>query len=90
MDEKYFVAQAKVEIARILDKLNYDKFQVTREILPSDIYTVWLSKVLQNNKGLFSTDLMDDVYFEVTYNGNKNEFYIDHYHKIQNICLKGQ
>lgn len=89
MSEQHFVTQAKFEIARILTKWIEDNCEGSVEVKPTDIYTVWLSKVLQNNKGLFSTDLIDDVYFEVTYNGSKNELYIDQYHKIQNICLQG-
>lgn len=90
MDEKTFTAQAKCEIARILDDLNFNEFQVDEGIKPSDIYAVWLVKVLQNNKGLFSTDVVHGHYFEVTYNGDKNEFYIDHYVKSSNTCLKGE
>lgn len=38
MDEKTFTAQAKCEIARILDDLNFNEFQVDEGIKPSDIY----------------------------------------------------
>ena len=48
------------------------------------VYPVWLSKVLQNNKGLFSTSLLDGMYYEVTYNGDKDEFYLDAYKKFEN------
>ena len=48
------------------------------------VYPVWLSKVLQNNKGLFSTSLFDGMYYEVAYNGDKDEFYLDAYKKFDN------
>lgn len=48
------------------------------------VYPVWLSKVLQNNKGLFNTSLFDGMYYEVTYNGDKDEFYLDAYKKFEN------
>jgi hypothetical protein len=48
------------------------------------VYPVWLSKVLQNNKGLFSTSLFDGMYYEVTYNGDKDEIYLDAYKKFEN------
>lgn len=51
---------------------------------PSEIYIVWESKVLQNNKAMLSTNVPDHMYFEVTYNGDKNELYFDAYHKEMN------
>lgn len=53
-----------------------------------DVYVVWLSKTLQNNKALLSTDVPDDMYFEVTYNGDKREAYLDAYQKVENRCVK--
>ena len=55
-----------------------------------DIYCVWNCKTLQNNKGLFSTTVPDTRYFEITYNGDKEEFYFDSYIKEVNKCLKIQ
>ena len=49
-----------------------------------DIYVVWSCKTLQNNKALISTNVTDGLYFEVTYNGDKKEFYFDVYKKILN------
>lgn len=48
---------------------------------PSDIITVWFSKTIQNAKGLFITK-HSPRYFEVTYNGDKEELYIDTYTKV--------
>lgn len=53
-----------------------------------DIYIVWLSKTLQNNKALLSTTLPDGMYYEVTYNGDKQELYLDAYKKFENRCIK--
>lgn len=64
-----------------LDKT--DNIQITYE----DVYIVWSSKVLQNNKALLSTTLPDGCYYEVTYNGDKDEMYIDVYKKWENICV---
>jgi crotonobetainyl-CoA:carnitine CoA-transferase CaiB-like acyl-CoA transferase len=50
-----------------------------------DIYIVWFCKTLQNWKALLSTDRIDTgIYFEVTYNGDKDELYLDHYAKVLN------
>lgn len=55
-----------------------------------DIYVVWLSKVLQNNKALLSTTYPDTRYYEITYNGDKNEFYFDTYVKEINQVIDGK
>ena len=44
---------------------------------------VWLTKVLQNNKALLSSTLFDSMYYELTYNENKNELYIDCVQKVR-------
>ena len=49
-----------------------------------DVYIVWWSKTLQNWKALVSTNVSDGMYYEVTYNGDKQETYIDAYKKWKN------
>ena len=63
-----------------------DGVQVTEE----NVFIVWLSKVLQNNKALLSTTLPDGMYYEVTYNGDKDELYFDAYKKFENRCIIGE
>ena len=46
------------------------------------LYIVWKCKTLQNWKYLISSDLHDEMYYEVTYNGDKHEWYFDAYKKI--------
>lgn len=53
-----------------------------------DIYVVWQCKTLQNNKALLSTSLQDGMYYEFTFNGDKNEMYLDAYKKFENKCIK--
>lgn len=53
-----------------------------------DLYIVWFAKVLGNWKALVSTDAEDGMYFEVTYNGNKQEAYIDSYRKFAKIAIQ--
>ncbi len=52
-----------------------------------EVYVVWFSKTLQNAKALLSTTLPDGMYYEVTYNGNKDEIYFDAYKKFQNLLV---
>lgn len=49
-----------------------------------NVYVVWFCKTLQNWKALVSTDLPDGMYYEVTYNGDKREAYLDAYKKFEN------
>lgn len=58
------------------------------EITEDDVYIVWMCKTLQNNKALLSTTLFDGMYYEITFNGDKKEVYVDAYKKFQNYCLK--
>ena len=53
-----------------------------------DVYIVWFAKTLQNAKALLSTPISDGMYYEITYNGDKNEFYFDAYKKFENRCIK--
>ncbi len=53
-----------------------------------DVYIVWFCKTLQNWKALVSTVKSDGMYYEVTFNGDKNEIYLDAYKKWENKCIK--
>ena len=54
-----------------------------------DVFVVWSCKTLQNNKALLSTTVPDGMYYELTYNGDKKELYMDAYKKWENICFEG-
>lgn len=58
-----------------------------REIKPDDMYVVWLCKTLQNWKALVSGVHITE-HIEVTYNGDKKEFYVDVYTKMCSQCLE--
>ena len=53
-----------------------------------DLYIVWFTKTLQNWKALVGSTLNDGFYYEVIYNGDKRETYIDHYMKFNNVVIK--
>jgi len=61
-----------------------DKFEITED----DVYIVWYCKTLQNHKALLSTSVSDGMYYELTYNGDKKELYLDAYKKWENKCIK--
>ena len=59
-----------------------------KPISAEDVFVVWSSKTLQNNKALLSTTVRDGMYYEITYNGDKDEIYFDAYKKWENLCFK--
>ena len=86
MDSKKFIKLCIDEVVKYtnehLDKT--DKKQITKD----DVSVVWSCKTLQNNKALLSTNIFDGMYYECTYNGDKNELYFDAYKKWENRCIK--
>lgn len=60
---------------------------VTDGNIDYDVYIVWKCKALQNWKWLLSSSLPDGMYYELTYNGDKKEWYLDAYKKFENLVL---
>lgn len=58
------------------------------KITEDNVFIVWSCKTLQNNKAMVSTTVSDGMYYEITYNGDKNELYLDAYKKWENKCIK--
>ena len=58
-----------------------------KQISEDDVFVVWYCKALQNHKALLSTTLFDGMYYELTYNGDKNEVYLDAYRKWENRAI---
>lgn len=54
------------------------------------VFTVWKCKTLQNWKYLLSSTLLDGMYYELTYNGDAKEWYLDAYKKFENRCISDQ
>ena len=72
--------------------VNYfnDRVEITDDmkITEENVFIVWSCKTLQNNKALVSTTVSDGMYYELTYNGDKQELYLDAYKKWENKCIK--
>lgn len=52
-----------------------------------DIFVVTSSYILGNRKLLIGNKV-NNLYFELTYNARKDEWYVDVYKKIDNECVK--
>lgn len=61
-----------------------DDFEITEE----NVFIVWFCKTLQNWKALVSTTVSDGMYYEITYNGDKQETYLDAYKKWENVRIE--
>lgn len=85
MNEKEFVSLVKQTVANYVN-LHLDKSE-NKRITEDDVFVVWLCKVLQNSKALASTTLPDGMYYELTYNGDKGEIYVDAYRKWENFTV---
>lgn len=85
MNDKKFIEICKEKVRDYanehLDKT--DNVQITID----NVFVVWQCKTLQNNKALLSTTLYDGMYYELTYNGDKKELYLDAYKKFENKCF---
>jgi hypothetical protein len=80
MGNEEFIAKAK-NLVESYAKEHLDKSDT---IPPFEVFVVWNAYILGNIKALLSTTLFDGMYYEVTYNKEKNEIYFDAYKKFEN------
>lgn len=84
METKKFIELAKKEVVRYH---NYHQDPVIC-VDESHVFVVWLCKALKNHKALLGVAKPDgEMYYEVTYNGDRGEMYFDAYKKEKNICI---
>lgn len=74
----------------VINYVNLHKNILYKPITKDDVYIVWFCKTLQNFKVLLSTTLPDGMYYEVTFDGDKNKYYLDVYKKWKNISIKAE
>lgn len=59
----------------------------SRPLEMEDVFCVWYNYTLGNWKALISTTVPDGMYYEVTYNKEKREMYLDAYKKWENQMI---
>jgi uncharacterized protein DUF6275 len=77
-------------MARVLVMDYFNKKVEKTDVLTiglEDTYVVMFTFVLGNWKALVSTTISDGMYYEVTYNREKGETYLDAYKKWENVCI---
>lgn len=67
-----------------LKKLYNEDFKI------EDLHLVWFSKILQNYKCVIIDLKANQRYYELTFNGDRNEIYIDIYQKEHNIVVANE
>lgn len=77
-----FQLKAKINLVEFYNaKVAADMTPITTD----DVFVVWFAKTLQNWKCCLGTTRQDNMYFEITYNGDEKELYLDAYTKFANI-----
>ena len=84
MGSQEFLNICKAKVVEYFNS-NKDKTDATGNLTVNDVFVVWYCKTLQTHKALLSTPMSDGMYYEITYNGDKNELYFDAYKKWKNI-----
>ena len=86
MQEKEF---RELAVQAVVDYFNNQAESTDKNntITEKEVFVVWMVKVLQNNKCLLSTTVSDGMYYELTYNGDKGEVYLDAYKKWKNVLI---
>lgn len=85
MNEQEFVRLVKKTVAEYVNE-HLDKSD-GKQITEEDVFIVWMCKTLQNSKAMASTTLFDGMYYELAFNGDKGELYVDAYKKWQNFTV---
>ena len=56
-------------------------------ITKDEVCIVWFCKTLQNYKVILATPLINNMLYEFSYNGDKQEGYLDVYNKCEKVVV---
>lgn len=89
MVEKHFLNITSMDINNAPEKILKEYINKISKIeIDFDVFIVWSCKTLQNRKWILITSLHDNKLYELTYNGNKKEYYLDEYDKLANTVVR--
>lgn len=87
MTNKEFMAMAINAVISYFNSQS-DATDKNGQIDIENVFIVWMCKTLQNYKALLSTTIPDGMYYEFTWNGDKEEGYLDAYKKWKNVVVR--
>lgn len=87
MTDMQFISTCKKQVVEYFNG-ERDATDKNDGITEEDVFIVWVCKALQNWKALVSTTVADGMYYELTYNGDKKQLYLDAYKKWKNKCIE--
>ena len=87
MTDTQFISICKKQVAEYFNG-ERDATDKNGSITEENVFVVWVCKALQNWKALASTTVADGMYYELTYNGDKKQLYLDAYKKWKNKCIE--
>lgn len=79
--------KARTIVARYYNENRANEEEIS-EITLKEVHIVWFAKTLKNWKALVTTDVPDNVYYEITYNGQAKITYVDVYKKTKNYAIQ--
>lgn len=85
MTNEQFIETAKKQV---LEHINQHLPEGQEPKTIDEVFVVWSCKTLQNYKAMLSAKGKGVMYYELTYNGDKKELYLDAYKKFENRCIK--
>lgn len=80
MGREEFIEKCKT----IVKKYTIEHFEKIADIPEFDVLVVWYGRTTQDIKALLNTTLSDGMYYEITYDGEKKEFCLNAYEKVEN------
>lgn len=88
MVEKHYCEYKNLDFDNAPEKILKEYINKISKIeIDFDVFIVWSCKTLQNRKWILCTNLPDNKLYELTYNGDKKEYYLDEYDKLANTVV---
>lgn len=77
----------------MMERMDIRAMNLVREYIGTkeityDVFIVWKCKTIQNWKYIIGTTIPDGSIYELTYNGDMKEWYLDHYIKAHKETIK--
>ncbi len=82
-----FPHKAKIAVMEYYNAAAESSLDYVEKIDTDQVYVIWFCKTLQNWKAIVGSIIPDGRVYEVTYDGDKRQTYIDVYEKKDNLIV---